>query len=48
MLYFDCFSGVAGDMTVAALIDVGVPLEVVQGAIAGMGFSGIEVRVVPA
>ncbi len=48
VLYFDCFSGVAGDMTVAALIDVGVPLEVVQGAIAGMGLSGIEVRVVPA
>jgi hypothetical protein len=27
--YFDCFSGVAGDMTLGALIDAGVPLEAI-------------------
>ncbi len=27
ILYFDCFSGVSGDMTLAALLDLGLPLE---------------------
>src|SRR5690625_2474116 len=27
ILYFDCFSGIRGDMTIVALIDAGVSLE---------------------
>ena len=33
-LYFDCFSGIAGDMTMGALIDLGVPEAAVRDELA--------------
>jgi uncharacterized protein (TIGR00299 family) protein len=43
-LHLDPTSGIAGDMTVAALVDAGVPARVVTGAIAAMGIKGLRTR----
>src|SRR5688500_11655503 len=36
VLYFDCFSGVAGDMMLGALLDAGLPLDVLRSAVQGL------------
>ncbi len=33
LLHFDCFSGISGDMVLGALVDLGVPCEIISGAI---------------
>ncbi len=40
--YFDCFSGISGDMTLAALVDAGANLEQIQAAIDSMGLSQVR------
>ena len=35
--YFDCFSGISGDMTLGALVDAGVDAGAIQSAIASLG-----------
>jgi hypothetical protein len=35
--YFDCFSGISGDMTLGALVDAGVDPRAIQSAVAGLG-----------
>ncbi len=36
-LHFDCFSGISGDMTLAALLDAGVDAEAVRAGLASLG-----------
>ena len=35
--HFDCFSGISGDMTLAALIDAGVDLEAIRAGLDSLG-----------
>jgi pyridinium-3,5-bisthiocarboxylic acid mononucleotide nickel chelatase len=42
--YFDTFSGIAGDMTIAALVDAGVPFEVVEKGLEPLGLRGYRLE----
>ncbi len=43
--YFDCATGISGDMTLAALIDAGVDAEVVRSAIRSLELDGVQLVV---
>lgn len=43
--YFDCFSGISGDMAVGALIDAGAPLAVVEDALRAVGITDADATV---
>lgn len=43
-LYFDTIAGISGDMTVGALIALGVPLEVVEEAVRKLPIDGYSLR----
>jgi uncharacterized protein (TIGR00299 family) protein len=45
LAYFDCFSGISGDMTLGALIDLGVPVSWLRESIAALPLSGFEITV---
>jgi uncharacterized protein (TIGR00299 family) protein len=42
--YFDCFSGISGDMTLGALIDLGVPVEWLKDSLRKIPLSGFDLR----
>ena len=43
--YFDCFSGISGDMTLGAFFDLGVPVEWLQDRLETLPLTGFEVLV---
>lgn len=44
LLHFDASSGIAGDMTIAALLDLGAPFEVLEAALAALPLEGYHLH----
>lgn len=42
--YFDCFSGISGDMTVAAFLDAGLPMAELASGLKKLRLSGYELK----
>ena len=45
VLYFDCFSGISGDMTVGALIDAGLPVDGLTRALGSLALGDAHIHV---
>ena len=45
LLYYDCFSGISGDMNLGALIDLGVPKELLINSVEKLGIRGCGIAV---
>jgi uncharacterized protein (TIGR00299 family) protein len=43
LAYFDCFSGISGDMTLGALVDAGVPVEHLRAGLQGLDVPGWQI-----
>jgi uncharacterized protein (TIGR00299 family) protein len=44
VLYFDCFSGISGDMAIGALLDAGLPLAELQRALGSLALGDAHVH----
>jgi len=44
LLYFDCFSGISGDMAIGALLDAGLPIDELKGALGTLALGDAHVH----
>lgn len=44
-LYLECYSGISGDMTVAALLDLGASQQVLEKALKSLPIKGFDIRI---
>jgi uncharacterized protein (TIGR00299 family) protein len=47
LAYFDCFSGISGDMTLGALIDLGIPADWLQNEVSRLPLTGFQIAAKP-
>ena len=45
ILYLECRSGISGDMTVAALLDLGADEKILREALASLPLEGYQIRI---
>jgi len=45
ILYFDCFSGISGDMTIGALLDLGIDTEKFKNELAKLNLDGYDIEI---
>jgi len=43
-VYFDCFSGISGDMILGALVDAGLDLDVLKSELSKLNLTGYEIK----
>src|SRR5262249_30264952 len=43
VLYFDCFSGISGDMVLGAFLDAGLPFEDLKRALGSLAMPGYDI-----
>ena len=44
-IYLECYSGISGDMVVAALLDLGADQNVLEKALASMPIQGYKIKI---
>jgi uncharacterized protein (TIGR00299 family) protein len=47
LAYFDCFAGISGDMTLGALVDLGVPIDWLKDQLKGIPLTNFDLTMTP-